>query len=114
MEGAAVLFRQQEAPRALKGLRISDRSGQTEPLTIETADRSESQTPKTGVIPWAGLDIQVEHPEFEKVLLQGVQIFPGVTTVQNVLLLPLQEHDPKLDREQDYLITPQPVWEEAT
>ena len=114
VEGATVLFQQQEPPNSLLGLRITDKSGQTAPLTIETVDQSESQAPETRVIPWTGLNIHVDHPEFERVILQGVQIFPGITTVQNVQLLPLQEHDPNIDSQQDLIFTPQPVWEDAT
>ena len=90
VEGATVIVRQQDEPGKLLGIRVTDESGQTEPL---------------------GCIVYVEHPEYEKVLLYGVQIFAGVSTVQNVQLIPLQEFDPDLDQEQRFDITPQPIWE---
>lgn len=111
VEGAAVIVRQQDEPGRLLGIRITDESGQTEPLIIPAKDASLSQTPENLVQPWVGCIVYVEHPEYEKVLLYGVQIFAGVNTVQNVQLIPLQEYDPELDQEQRFDFTPQPVWE---
>lgn len=111
VEGATVVVRQQNDPGKLLGIRITDESGQTDPLIVATKDVSLGQTPENLVQPWVGCIVYVEHPEYEKVLLYGVQIFPGVNTVQNIQLIPLQELDPDLDQEQRFDITPQPIWE---
>lgn len=111
VEGATVLFRQKDAPYSLLGFRVTDASGKTEPLVIATVDKALSQTPDPSQQPWTGIIVQAEHPEFERVVLSGVQIFPGITTVQSISLLPLQEHDPDMDQEQDFTFTPQPISE---
>ena len=111
VENATVLFRQQFPPYSLLGLRTTDSSGKTEPLTVSTVDSSLSQSPSPTQIPWTGLLLQVEHPGFEKVVLDGVQVFPGITTVQDVSLLPMQAADPNRDQQQDFNFTPQPVSE---
>ena len=112
VEGATVIVRRQEAPNNLLGIRVTDASGQTDPLTVATQDASLGQTPESAVKPWTGCIVYVDHPEYERVLLYGVQIFPGITTVQNVQLLPMQEFDPELDQEQQLDFTPQPIWED--
>lgn len=111
VEGATVIVRQQAEPGMLLGIRITDESGQTDPLTITTPDVSLGQTPENLIQPWVGAVVYIEHPEYERVLLDGVQIFPGINTVQNVQLLPLQGLDPQLDQEQQFDFTPQPIWE---
>ena len=111
VEGATVIVRQQDPPYELLGILTTDESGQTRPLTIAARDVALGQTPESLVEPWVGLTVQVEHPEFEQVQLNGVQLFPGILTVQNVQLLPLQEFDTEQNHEQQFDFTPQPIWE---
>lgn len=109
VEGATVLFRRQEPPYSLLGFRITDSSGKTAPLTVPTVDLRESQSPGAVDAPFTAIIVQAEHPEYERVVLQGVQIFPGITTVQSIQLLPLRAQDPDKDQEQDLTFTPQPL-----
>lgn len=113
VEGSTVLFRKQSSPYSLLGLRVTDSSGKTEPLTIATGDKSLSQNPNPSAQPWTGIIVAVEHPEYERVILDGVQIFPGITTTQGVSLLPMQSLDANIDQEQDFNFTPQPISEES-
>lgn len=114
VEGATVIVRQQDDPGKLLGIRVTDESGQTNPLIIPAKDAALGQSPENLIQPWVGCIVYVEHPEYEKVLLYGVQIFPGIHTVQNIQLIPLQELDPDLNQEQRFDITPQPIWEDST
>lgn len=114
IEGATVAVQQQDTPGKLLGLRVTNSSGETEPLVIETPDESLSQAPESVIRPWAGIRVLVEHPAFEKVILDGVQVFPNITTVQSVQLIPLQEFDIRYDQQQELLFTPQPLWEVGT
>ncbi len=111
VENATVVVRLQNPPGTLLGVLTTDESGQTPPLTVETGDVALSQTPENLTEPWVGLTVRVEHPEFERVLLTGIQIFPGILTIQNVQLLPLRPLDPDQDRQQEFDFTPQPIWE---
>ena len=113
VEGATVVVRRQEGPGDLLGLRVTDQSGQTPPLSIPTQDASLGQTPGNLIQPWTGLTVYVEQPEYERVTLDGIQVFPGITTVQNVQLIPLREFDPNFDQDQEFNFTPQPIWEET-
>ncbi len=112
LEGASVLFRQENPPGVLLGFRLTDSSGQTSPLSIPTVDQSLSQAPENRRPPWTGITIQVEHPDYETMIIHGVQIFPGVTTVQNIPLLPLSEHEPYHASGTNITITPQALWED--
>ncbi len=111
VEGATVLIRQQEAPGKLLGVRITGSSGETDPLVVDTPGINLSQSPENTIRPWTGLNVIVEHPDYERVTLQGLQIFPGIETVQTIRLLPLRRFDPGHGGQEDFTFTPQPIWE---
>lgn len=112
VEGAAVLVRLQDSG-ALLGVRVTNSSGETDPTVIETPSDALSQAPENTIQPWTGLQVMIEHPEYERVLLTGLQVFPGIETVQTVRLIPLKQFDPESSGQQEYSFTPQPVWEGA-
>jgi hypothetical protein len=111
VEGATVVIRQQETPGKLLGLRVTNSSGETEPLAVDSPEEALSQAPETVIRPWTGIRVLVDHPEFERVVLDGIQVFPGITTVQSVKLIPLQEFDTQYDQQQELYFAPQPLWE---
>ena len=111
VEGATVIVRKQDPPYELLGILVTDESGQTSVLTLDAKDASLGQTSGSAIKPWVGLTIYIEHPEYEEVILDGVQLFPGVLTIQTVQLLPNQRVDLEEDDLQEFDFSPQPVWE---
>ena len=111
IEGATVAVRTENTPPKLLALRITDKSGTTDPVKINTPNRSDSQTPGNLTQPWTNVSVLVEHPRFERVTLTGVQVFPGVTTIQNIQMIPVLEFDTEYSGQQQFQFTPQPVWE---
>ena len=91
IENAAVAVTQ-TTPSGTKQLatRLTDSSGRTVPIPIASPDRQESLQPGT-VTPYTLVDVTVEYPGYERVLIEGLQIFSGVVTDQDVELLPLEE-----------------------
>ena len=71
----------------LLAVRITDRNGKTAPVAIETPPLEESYAP--GGMPCALCDVWVEHLNYRVVEIHNVQIFPGVESIQEVLLTPL-------------------------
>lgn len=70
--------------------RLTDESGRTPRIGIPTPEVAGSLEPGTSA-PYAQVDMTVEFPGYERVRIEGVQIFPGVITDQDVELLPLEE-----------------------
>lgn len=74
----------------LLNIQTTDRSGNTLPTTIETPQLQNSQAPDQET-PFALCDIWVEHSGYQPLTIQNVQIFPGITSIQDLPLLPVTE-----------------------
>lgn len=73
-------------------LRLTNRNGQLdEPVQIIVPDLSASQTPNTGVIPYALVNIYAKNENYEEIEAKNVQVFPNTVTSQNLELIPLSE-----------------------
>ena len=90
VEDAAVSIVQHNANgrQQLVNIQTSDRSGNTLPITIETPDTQSSQSPGQPE-PFSLCDIWVERAGYQLLLIQNVQIFPNIATIQNLPLIPL-------------------------
>ena len=113
VEDATVIIRQQNAPFQLLGILVTDRSGQTPVLTVDAQAAGQSQTPEPGPQPWISLRAYVEHPDYEEAAFTGLQLFPGVKTIQNVQLIPNQLVDMEENDLQEFETTPQPISEDS-
>jgi len=72
-------------------LRITDRSGQIQPVQIPVPDRSASQSPGNSQTPYTAVNLYARLRGFEQEEYENIQIFPETTTNQNVELIPLSE-----------------------
>lgn len=85
VENATVIVTQGQT---LLAVRTTDRSGNTAPIAIDTPELSESLSPDNGV-PFALVDVAIDHPEYQRIVANNVQIFPNVYTRQTFALIPL-------------------------
>ena len=74
--------------RQLLAVQMTDSSGLTPPLRIDTPNISESLTPGISLRPYASVDIAASVPGYGPIAAKGVQIFPGVETIQGLQLRP--------------------------
>ncbi len=73
-------------------LRLTNRSGTLDsPVEIEVPDLAESQSPNTGVIPFAVVNLYARLENYEAIEIEQLQIFANTTTVQNLEMIPLSE-----------------------
>ena len=108
VEDATVTVTQQtpDGIMELLAIRLTDESGRTEQVAILTPDISISEAPSqerafTPVI------VTVEHPLYERIVLEDVQIFPDTVTNQNLQMIPLEEAPPLWDQTEVFEIPPQ-------
>lgn len=74
----------------LVNIQTSDQSGNTQPTILETPDIQNSLSPGQP-LPFALCDIWAERPGYQLLLIQNVQIFPGVVSIQDLPMIPLAE-----------------------
>ena len=72
-------------------LRLTDRSGRIEPIPIPVHRREESLSPNPAEIPFTQVNLTARLQDYEQVFVYGLQVFPGVTTDQDIVLIPLSE-----------------------
>ena len=89
-------------------MRLTNRSGLTEPIPIPTPDKSESERPEeNGHRPFTDVTVYAFKTDFEQIVARNVQIFPGVTTVQDLEMVPLSELPDRWDENVLYNTPPQ-------
>ena len=94
IEGATVVVTTQaeNGKFDLISVQHTDRSGNIRPVPIETPVGEDSTRESvTGERPYTRCDVWAEHPGYTVLRAEGVQIFPGVITRQNMELIPLGE-----------------------
>ena len=72
-------------------LRLTDRSGRIEPIPIPVPDLEESLSPNPPERPFATVNITARLKDYEQIYVDDVQVFSGVTTDQDLELIPLSE-----------------------
>lgn len=72
-------------------LRLTDRSGRIDPIPIPVPDRGESLTPTPSERPFTTVNLSARLQDYEQIFVDNIQIFPDVTTDQDLVLVPLSE-----------------------
>lgn len=73
-------------------MRLTNRSGTlNEPIEIAVPNLSASQSPNTGVIPFAVVDLYAKLENYEEIHVERLQIFADTVTDQNLEMIPLAE-----------------------
>ncbi len=73
-------------------LRLTNRSGKLDiPIEIPVPDRSAGESPDTGEIPFAVVDLYARLENYEEIHIEDLQVFPDVVTEQPLALIPLSE-----------------------
>lgn len=97
-----------DASGAAIALRLTNRSGLLDvPIEIEVPDLSSGQSPNTGVIPFATVNLYARLSDYEAIEIENLQIFPDTTTLQNLEMIPLSEFPEKWNKLEVFDIPPQ-------
>ncbi len=88
-------------------MRLTDRSGKIEPVPITVPDRSSSQTPDTGIVPFTSVNVYARLENYEQIEAENVQIFADTITNQNLEMIPLSELPDKWTKAEIFNTPPQ-------
>lgn len=73
-------------------MRLTDRNGSfREPVPIEVPDGAASQSPNTGIIPFAVVNLYARLENYEEIDIRNLQVFANTITDQNLEMIPLSE-----------------------
>lgn len=86
----------------------TDEDGQTEPIVLDTVDKSYTEEEQHEVRPYETYDVLVTALGLTPTRIDGVQIFDGVTSYQNIYLTSIDENQEESISE----ITPNTLWGE--
>lgn len=76
-------------------LRMTNRSGQLDtPVAISVPDLAASQTPNTGITPYAIVNLYAKTDRYEEIEINDLQVFPNTVTIQNLNMIPQAELPP--------------------
>lgn len=70
---------------------VTDESGDTQEVTLDTVDKSLSLDPNYTGTPYTSYTVDVAAAGFNSLTIYGVQIFDGQNAIQPVTLIPMQE-----------------------
>ena len=82
----------------LLAIQITDESGNTE--------RSASQAPAQET-PFSTVDVTAEHPLYERIVVENVQVFPNTVTRQDLQMIPLNEMPEAWNQTEIFDVPPQ-------
>ena len=91
----------------LLGLRLTDSSGYTTPITLEVPDLANSQTPGSGRPVSTVVNLYARAEGYEQILVRGVQVFADTVTTQDLAMIPLSEFPTKWNQAEIFDIPPQ-------
>ena len=72
-------------------MRLTDRSGKITPIPIPVPERSESQFPDPAERPFSVVNLYARKAGYEQIEAENLQVFAGVTTLQELEMVPLSE-----------------------
>lgn len=88
-------------------MRLTDRSGLIAPIALPVPDLAESQSPDPDETPYTMVSIFAHKKGYEQILSEGIQVFAGVTTSQELEMIPLSELPDYFDEAEFYVTPPQ-------
>lgn len=98
--------RQLDGIEELLAIRITDESGNTERIAVQTPELPASQAPSQEA-PYSTVDVTAEHPLYERIIVKNVQVFPDIVTRQELQLIPLSVLPEAWDQTEIFDVPPQ-------
>lgn len=108
VENATVTIEQlaNDGKRTLLSVQRTDESGLIQPVEVQTPELTTSQGPDRGKS-WTDVQIRASHPMFASIVVEEAQVFPGITTEQEMELIPLPQWTEEPAATETFIVPPQ-------
>lgn len=88
-------------------MRITDRNGMIQPIEIPVPELSESQSPNPEEVPFTTVNLFARLKDFEQIEIENLQVFSGITTNQNLEMIPLSEYPESWNKTEIFIMPSQ-------
>ena len=88
-------------------MRLTNSSGQIIPVEISGGEFADSQAPNPDERPYTTYNLFARKENYEQINIYGLQVFPGITTEQNLEFIPLAEFPDAWDESESFVTPPQ-------
>ena len=89
------------------GFRMTDRSGKIQPIALTVPDAAASLTPQADGKPFSSYTLQAYLEGYGSIVIEGLQVFAGETTLQPLDFTPLAELPLAWNEEEVFTTPPQ-------
>lgn len=72
-------------------MRLTDRNGRIDPITVPVPARSASLSPGLSETPYTAVNLYARLRGYEQIEIENLQVFADTTTDQNLEMIPLSE-----------------------
>lgn len=86
----SIFQRDSSGKKKLLSIQRTNASGIAIPVTIETPSPEMSQIPNQST-PFTLCDLWIEQKDYQLLIVENIQIFPNISSIQNLLLIPLSQ-----------------------
>ena len=86
-------------------MRLTDRSGKIEPISLSVPDKSESLSPDSSEKPFTSVNLHARLSGYEQITVENLQVFADTVTDQDLSMIPLSEL-PASWKKSEYFDTP--------
>lgn len=105
LEGVAIAVLDSQG--TLLSAQLTNKSGQIQPVRIQVPDLADSLNPDYTGQPFTSVTVRAQHPLYEQIEANRVQLFAGVTTIQPLEMIPIALYPDKFDRVEYFDVPPQ-------
>ncbi len=97
-----------DASGSALAMRLTNRNGQfDQPFALAVPDLSASQSPDTGIIPYATVNLYARKKNYEEIYVKEIQVFANTVTEQKLELIPLAEFPERWIKTESFITSSQ-------
>lgn len=109
IQGATVTMHRRLSSGAseLLAVRLTNYDGLTAPVFVEAPEENGALLNENGQKPYSVVDLTVEYLGYDRIVVENAQIFAGIRTIQDFMLIPTPMLPEQYDRTETFVVPDQ-------